>query len=123
MGLTTERRPADKIWVDFKILKLLHRLNYSGYVTYTGLVLQVNNLLQHLESASRDPGVQHYFKHEEERCLQSVPPPSGNPVLIDPLDKLRDIVSVRDVIVDDLVQALKPTAEEVELIQAMSVGQ
>ena len=47
----------------------------------------------------------------------------GNPVLIDPLDKLCDIVSVRDVTVDDLVQALKPTAEEVELIQVMSVGQ
>ena len=99
------------------------RSSLDGYITYTGPVLQVNDLLQHLESASCDPGVQHYFKQEEERCLQSVPPPSGNPVLIDPLDKLRDIVSVRDVTVDDLVQALKPTAEEVELIQAMSVGQ
>ena len=62
-------------------------------------------------------------RKQEERCLKSVPPPSGNPVLIDLFDKLCDIVSIRDFTVDDLVQALKPTAEEVELIQAMGVGQ
>ena len=44
-------------------------------------------------------------------------------MLIDTLDKLCDIASSQDVTADDLVQALKPTAEEVELIQAMSVGQ
>ena len=94
-----------------------------GYVTYTGPVLEVNDLLHQLESAGCDTGAQHYFKQEEDRSLQSVPPPSANPVLIDPLDKLRDIASTRDVTVNDLVEALKPTAEEVELIQAMSVGQ
>ena len=44
-------------------------------------------------------------------------------MLIDPLDKLCDIASSQDVTVDHLVKALKPTAEEVELIQTMSVGQ
>ena len=94
-----------------------------GYVTYTGPVLEVNDLLQQLESTGCDTGVQHYFKEEENRSLQSAPQPSSNPVLIDPLDKLRDIISTREVFVDDLVEALRPTVEEVELIQAMSVGQ
>ena len=34
VGLTAERqegRSADEIWVDFKILKLLYRLNYSDF--------------------------------------------------------------------------------------------
>ena len=82
-----------------------------------------NDLLHQLESAGCDTAAQHYFKQEEDRSLQSVPPPSANPVLIDPLDKLCDIASTRDVTVDDLVEALKLTAEEVELIQAMSIGQ
>ena len=60
-------KPSFTVELDFGISSL------DGYVTYTGPVLQVNNLLQHLESASCDPGVQHYFKQEEERCLQSVP--------------------------------------------------
>ena len=90
-----------------------------GYVTYTGPVLEVNDLLQQLESTGCDTGVQHYFKEEENRSLQSAPQPSSNPVLIDPLDKLRDIISTREVSVDDLVEALRPTVEEVELIQAM----
>ena len=88
-----------------------------------GLYLEVNDLLHQLESTGCDTGAQDYFKQEGERSVQSVPPPSANPVLIDPLDKLRDVASTRDVTVDDLVEALKPTAEEVELIQAMSVGQ
>ena len=91
--------------------------------TYTGPVLEVNDLLYQLESAGCDTGAQDYFKHEEDRSVQSVPPPSANPVLINPLDKLCDIVSIRDVAVDDLVEALKPTAEEVELTQVMSIGQ
>ena len=44
-------------------------------------------------------------------------------MLIDPLDKLSEIFTVREVTVDDLVDALKPTSEEVQLIQEMSVGQ
>ena len=58
------------------------------YVTYTGSVLEVNDLLQKLESTGCDTGIQHYFKQEEESSLQSVPPSSLNPVLIDPLNKL-----------------------------------
>ena len=94
-----------------------------GYVEYTGPVLEVNDLLHQLESTGCDTGAQHYFKEEQDRSLQSVPPPSSNPVLIDPLDKLLDVASTRNVSVDDLVEALRPTAEEVELIQTMSVGQ
>ena len=44
-------------------------------------------------------------------------------MLIDPLNKVLDIAATREVSVDDLVEALRPTAEEVELIQSMSVGQ
>jgi len=44
----------------------------------------------------------------------------SQPVLIDPLDKLSEIFAVREVTVDDLVDALKPTSEE---FQEMSVGQ
>jgi len=43
--------------------------------------------------------------------------------LIDPLDKLTEIFASRDVTVDDLIDALQPTDEEVQLIQEMSVGQ
>ena len=67
-------------------------------------------------------GVQHYFNQEAERSSQSVLPASNNPVLIDPIDKLCDLAATRDISVDDLVQALTPTKEEVELIQCMSIG-
>ena len=99
------------------------RSSLDGYVAYTGPVLQVDDLVQQLESVGSDVGVQHYFNQEVERCQQVVPPPSTNPVPIDPLDKLCETASTHDVIiVNDLVQALKPTAEEVNLIQSMSVG-
>ena len=99
------------------------RSSLDGYVAYTGPVLQVDDLLQQLESVGCDVGVQHYFNQEAERCQQAVPPSSSNPVLIDPFDKLCKTAATRDVTVNDLVQALKPTAEEVQLIQSMSVGQ
>ena len=44
-------------------------------------------------------------------------------LLIDPLDKLSEIFAVQDVTVDNLVDALQPTSEELQLIQEMSVGQ
>ena len=44
-------------------------------------------------------------------------------MLIDPLEKPSEIFAVQDVTVDDLVDALQPTSEEVQLIQEMSVGQ
>ena len=53
----------------------------------------------------------------------TVPPSSSNLVLIDPLDKLLEIAATKEVSVDDLVETLRPTAEEVELIQSISVGQ
>ena len=99
------------------------RSSVDGYVAYTGPVQPVHELLEQLDRGGCDPGIQHYFKQEEERSLQSAPPPSANPVLIDPLDKLSDIAAIREVTVDDLVESLKPTAEEVELIQTMSIGQ
>ena len=95
----------------------------TGYVEYTGPVMQVEDLLQQLESAGCDVGVQQYFNQEVERCSQSVLPASNNPVLVDPIDKLCDLAATREISVDDLVQALKPTAEEVELVQCMSIGQ
>jgi len=42
--------------------------------------------------------------------------------LTDPLDKLCEITTTRNATVHDLVHALKPTAEEVQLIQSKSVG-
>jgi len=85
----------------------------------------VDDLLQQLESTGCDVGVQHYFNQETEKCQQAAPPPSANLIIIDvyPLDKLCEITATRDVTVHDLVHALKPTAEEVKLIQGMSVGQ
>ena len=44
-------------------------------------------------------------------------------MLIDSFDKLLEIAATREVSVDDLVEALRPTTEEVELIQSMNVGQ
>ena len=95
----------------------------DGYIAYTGPVLQVDDLLQQLESIGCDVCVQHYFNQEAERCQQAVPPSSSNPVLIDPLDKLCETATTHNVTVNDLVQALKPTAEVVKLIQSMCVGQ
>ena len=95
----------------------------DGYIAYTGPALQVDDLVLQLESVGYDVGVQHYFNQEVERCQQAVPPPSSNHVLIDPLNKLCETATTHEVTVNDLVQALKPTAEEVKLIQSMSVGQ
>ena len=44
-------------------------------------------------------------------------------MLTDPLDKLSEIATTRDVTVYDLVNALQPTEEEVQLIQEMTIGQ
>ena len=95
----------------------------NGYFAYDGPVLQVDDLLQSLDSAGLDPGVKHYFDQERERSQHAHPPSSANPVLIDPLDKLREVSAMRDVTVQDLVEALRPTKEDVQLIQNMSVGQ
>ena len=95
----------------------------TGYFTYTGSLVPVDDLIQGLEDAGCDAGICHYFSQESEKQQQAYPPPSSNPVLIDPLDKLCEICAARDVTVSDLVEALKPTAEDVQLIQSMSVGQ
>ena len=43
-----------------------------GYVTYTGPVLDVNDLLQQLESTGCDTGIQHYYKQEEDKKAQNL---------------------------------------------------
>ena len=83
----------------------------------------MDDLIQGLEDAGCDAGICHYFNQESLKNLQTFPSSSSNPVLIDPLDKLCEICADRDVNVSDLVEALKPTAEDVQLIQSMSVGQ
>ena len=83
----------------------------NGYIAYTGPILRVDDLLQQLESVGCDVGVQHYCNQEAERYQQATLPPSLNPVLIDPIDKLGEIAATHDVTVNDLVDALKPTAE------------
>jgi len=95
----------------------------TGYFAYTGTLVPVDDLIQGLEDAGCDAGIGHYFRQESEKQQQTFPPPSSNPVLIDPLDKLCQICADRDVTVSDLVEALRPTAEDVQLIQSMSVGQ
>ena len=95
----------------------------KGYFAYDGPLLPVDELLQKLDNAGCDPGVKHYFDQEKERSQHSHSPSSANPVLIDPLDKLREVFATRDVTVQDLVDALKPTKEDVDLIQSMTIGQ
>ena len=63
------------------------------------------------------------MKMELERSQHAISHLGEYPVLIDPLDKLSEILAVRDVTIDDLIHALEPTDEEVQLIQEMSVGQ
>ena len=63
-----------------------------------------------------------FMKMESERSQHAISHLGENPVLIDPLDKLSEILAVRDVTIDDLIHALEPTDEEVQLIQEMSVG-
>ena len=62
------------------------------------------------------------IKKERERSQHAHPPSSDNPILIDPLDKLREVSAMRDVTMQDLVKTLKPTKEDVLLIQNMSIG-
>ena len=50
-----DRKPSLATDLDFG------RSSLDGYVAYTGPVPQVDNLLQQLESAGCDAGVQHYF--------------------------------------------------------------
>ena len=95
----------------------------TGYFPYNGTLVPVDDLIQGLEDAGCDAGICHYFNQESLKNLQTFPSSSSNPVLIDPLDKLCEICADRDVNVCDLVEALKPTAEDVQLIQSMSVGQ
>ena len=95
----------------------------TGYFPYTGTLVSLDKLIQGLEDAGCDAGICHYFNQESEKNQQAFPSPSSNPVLIDPLDKLCEICANRDVNVSDLVEALRPTAEDVQLIQNMSVGQ
>jgi len=51
------------------------------------------------------------IKKKKDHCRLFLPP-----VLINPLNKLLEIAATREVSVDDLVEALRPTAEEVGLI-------
>ena len=95
----------------------------TGYFPYTGALAPLDGLLQGLEDAGCDTGIQYYFTQESDRSQQAFPSPSANPALIDPLDKLCEICADREVNVRDLVESLKPTAEDVQLIQNMSVGQ
>jgi len=48
-----------------------------------------------------------------EACVTTQP--SNSPELIDPLKKLSEIFAVQDITVDDLVDALQLTSEEVQL--------
>ena len=95
----------------------------TGYFPYTGTLAPLDDLIQGLEDAGCDAGILHYFNQESEKNQQAFPSSSRNPVLIDPLDKLCEICANRDVSVSDLVEALRPTAEDVQLIQNMSIGQ
>jgi len=95
----------------------------TGYFANTGTLVPVDNLIQGLKGACCDAGICHYFNQELEKNQQAFLSPSSNPVLIDPIDKLCEICADRDVTVSDLVEALRPTAEDVQLIQSMSVGQ
>jgi len=65
-------------------------------------------------------GAMDFSRQESQQRLHAIPPPSCNPVLIDPLDKLAASCKVT---VYDLINALRPTHEEVHLIQEMSIGQ
>ena len=95
----------------------------SGYFAYDGPLLPVDELLQKLNNVGCDPGVKNNFDQEKERSQHAHPPSSANPILIDPLDKLHEIFITKDATVQDLVEALKPMKEDVDLIQNMTIGQ
>ena len=94
-----------------------------GYIPYNGPVQPVDGLLELLEGTDCSVGILDFMKMESERSQHAISHLGENPVLIDPLDKLSEILAVRDVTIDDLIHALEPTDEEVQLIQEMSVGQ
>ena len=95
----------------------------EGYTAYNGPVQPVDGLLDLLQDSEHDVGILEFQQQESERCECAIPPPSCNPVLTDPLDKLSEIATTRDVTVYDLVNALQPTEEEVQLMQEMTIGQ
>ena len=54
----------------------------NGYFAYDGPMLQVDDLLQRLDSAGLGTGVKHYFDQERERSQHAHPSSSANPVLM-----------------------------------------
>lgn len=94
-----------------------------GYIPYDGPVQPVDGLLELLEGTDCSVGILDFMKMESERSQHAISHLGENPVLIDPVDKLSEMLAVRDVTIDDLIHTLEPTDEEVQLIQEMSVRQ
>ena len=95
----------------------------DGYASYDGPVQPIDGLVELLQGTGCDVGVLDFIKLESEHAQRATSHLGENPVLIDLLDKILEIFATCDVTVDDLIQALKPTEEDVQLIQEMSVGQ
>ena len=94
----------------------------DGYVAYDGPMQPITGLLELLEG-TENVGALDFSRQELQRRLHTTPLPSCNPVLIDPIDKLAEIAASHEVSVCDLINALRPTHQEVHLIPEMSIGQ
>ena len=93
----------------------------DGYFPYDGQKPSIDTLLKSFADAGSKPAIIDYLDGEKERGarVEDTARQSAE-ILRDPLDKL---ASIDKPTVDDLVDALCVNAEEVELIQIMTIGQ
>ena len=97
----------------------------DGYFPYDGQKPPIDDLLKSFADAGSNPAIIDFLNGEKEReaMVEVTNDCQSTEVLKDPLDKLASIATVREPTVDDLVDALRVTVEEAELIQFMTIGQ
>lgn len=96
----------------------------DGYFPYDGPKPLVDTLLKRFAEAGSKPAIIDFLDGEREREAKAEANTSHSvEVLRDPLDILASIAAIREPTVEDLVDALRVTVEEVELIQVMTIGQ
>lgn len=94
----------------------------EGYVPYTGSKPPITTLLDSLGAAGSKPAIADFLDNERERESVSSAKATGTN-LQDPIDKLAAISLDHDPTVVDLVEVLKVSCEEAELIQLTTIGQ
>ena len=97
--------------------------SFEGYFPYSGPNPELCTLLEYLDAAGSKPGIIDYLKRKKERVAMASDPVTHKKILQDPVDKLKVLAVSRDPTVDELIQSLRITGEEAELILIITIGQ